>query len=657
MHVPEATRGVDLLSVRAALDDALLGLRAVVDPDVLRHDTESLLSRSLRQLYAALASTGDAQGFKRAVDGALGEAREALARLERSGSRDPGVQGIVERLRVSVSGLASVERIPVGLGVELPRGGIASEVPRALVDEPRLLQLQREVLEPAVALPDPEQVPVVEVDPETPSGSPAPSLEALLAEAHAAAAQSDAPPAPAPEPATPAPAPHPDLATSERLLFGEPLTEEELRLARARGFFEDLGMMGLMRRPVDGAPWRTSANVERRLLARLDAILACGIEVFPQLVRQLGESPLPDPELTWGAILLHGMVSGDDMFDQVIRLFRMSDLSDEVALGSVADALRFLPHPRTDGFLRPLLGAPESSVRRLALRALAHRGTLEPVEALRGTHDPDLGVRREAARALGLTVTPVPDAELSRLLADPDAELLEAGLVAALVRRRPMGARAALQLTQEGRGELGRGAVYAALSTAEDGRRAFQQALAGPASPILTEALGWLGDLEAVEALLRRLEAKDPAAAAALQRITGASLTDAFPDPDYEPEALPFGRGWRPPPPFAVLSDDPEVWRAWWSKHQARVQRGVRMRWGRPFCAEALLWEMDQAPLSAAERRLGHLEAVVRTGGALPLDPTDFVVRQERQVQAWRDFLQQRPGQPPPGSWSTRIGV
>ena len=38
-------------------------------------------------------------------------------------------------------------------------------------------------------------------------------------------------------------------------------------------------------------------------------------------------------------------------------------------------------------------------------------------------------------------------------------------------------------------------------------------------------------------------------------------------------------------------------------------------------------------------------------------DPTDFVDRQERQVAAWRSFIQARPGQPPPGTWSSRIGV
>lgn len=657
MRPPEASEASELLSVRATLDDALLGLRAIKDPKVPVHETASALAQSLKQLYTALAATADAQAFQRGIDGALSEAKRALGTLHQVGSQDAAVQDALARLGVSIATLSTTRRIPLGLDLELPKAGTELPLPWALVDEPRLVELRREVLEPAVPLAARDEVLPPTVDVEAPASGPAPTLAELLAQAKAAAAQLDAPPTSAPQKPTPAPPPPPDLTTSEREIFGEALTEDALRFARARGFLEDLGMMGLIRRPAAGAHWRSPANIERRLLARVDAILACGIQVFPQLVRQLGESPLPDPELTWGAILLHGMVSGDDMFDQVVRLARVADVSEEVALASLADAIRFIPHPKTDGFLRQWLTSQEPPRRRVALHALAHRGTLQPGEALAGTHDSDVAVRREAASALGLSMAPIPDSELSRLLRDSDVDVVRAGLVAALLRRRPFGARAALQLTQEGRGDFARSALYAALSTGDEGRQVLRQALLSSSSSTATEALGWLGEAEAVEPLLQRLEAKDLAAVMALQRVTGASLTDEVPDPEYSPDAMPFGRSWRPPPPFAVLSDKPAVWRDWWTKHRERVPRGARLRWGRPFCSEALLWEMDQAPLSTDDRRLSHLEAVVRTGGALPLNPTDFVVRQERQVQAWGDFLRARPGQPSPGTWSVRMGA
>ncbi len=63
----------------------------------------------------------------------------------------------------------------------------------------------------------------------------------------------------------------------------------------------------------------------------------------------------------------------------------------------------------------------------------------------------------------------------------------------------------------------------------------------------------------------------------------------------------------------------------------------ARTRWGRPFTPEALLWE-DAGPFGPDDRSLSHLELVVRTGReSLAVD--DFVVRQERQVEALRSAL------------------
>jgi hypothetical protein len=172
---------------------------------------------------------------------------------------------------------------------------------------------------------------------------------------------------------------------------------------------------------------------------------------------------------------------------------------------------------------------------------------------------------------------------------------------------------------------------------------------------VLAEALGWLGDLDSVEVLLGWLADGEAAAAGALQRLTGASLTDALPDPIYTtPEEHPFGRTWRPPPPFEVLTADAPVWSAWWAKHRGRAQPGARFRWGRAFTPEAVLWEIDRGPFAPDDRALSHLELVVRTGEMLPLHVDDFVARQEREVEAWRRVA--RSGaQLTAGGWRARL--
>jgi hypothetical protein len=198
--------------------------------------------------------------------------------------------------------------------------------------------------------------------------------------------------------------------------------------------------------------------------------------------------------------------------------------------------------------------------------------------------------------------------------------------------------------------------VYAALAATDAARPVFGRARAGVKDPVLAEALGWLGDLDAVDVLLAWLEQGEPAAARALQRLTGASLTDALPDPTYAtPEEHPFGRSFRPPPPFEVLTADAAVWRAWWTKHRARAQPGLRTRWGRAFSPAALLWEVDEGPFGPEDRTLAWMELVVRTGELQPLHVDDFVARQERELVEWRRVVR-ASATAQAGTWRSRVG-
>ncbi len=67
-----AQRG-DIMVVRALLDDALLGLRAIGDAEVRVRDAERDIAAALLHVYRALATPGDAAAFD-------GESTSALSR-------------------------------------------------------------------------------------------------------------------------------------------------------------------------------------------------------------------------------------------------------------------------------------------------------------------------------------------------------------------------------------------------------------------------------------------------------------------------------------------------------------------------------------------------------------------------------------------------
>jgi len=527
----------------------------------------------------------------------------------------------------------------------------------ATVDEPRLIALEGRAPIPPISFPEAEVPEPIEVDLSAPPDSGI-DVDALMAQAESELAALDAPAQPpAPNEEREAPPPLKNREEIDRELFGEQQEERALLLSRAKGFFEDLSMMGIMRRPGPSELWRSMKSIERRLFARLDAIFACGDWVLPELGKLLQERPVPDPELTWGALLVFGSLSGDDSFEQVLRLVRISDLNDEAMFESVADALSFIPHPRLETELRSWLNGTNASPRRLSLRALGRRRCLATEEALNAAASPDLSVAREGARGLAASASELTQSQLSPLLTHADEQVVVNAIEAALIRRMPAGAARAVSLVSEGRAPFARAAVYAAIGANKDSLAAFKQEIDRKASPVLTEALGWFGHLDFVPYLLSRLKDGDAPAAAALHRITGAALTDDSPQPEYQPDELPFTeKNAAFPPPGLTLTAKAEAWEAWWKEHGARARSGLRYRWGHLFSAADLVWELEEARAAPEERRLAYLELAARAGGSLPFDPADFVSRQERQLQDWKRFVQTHPRAIPPGSWAVGYG-
>jgi hypothetical protein len=545
---------------------------------------------------------------------------------------------------------------------DLPRPERTVPLLLATVREPRLLDLERSILYPSIPLP-----PLAEAEPrEDPSGPPAPApalatdeqMEALLAQAHAAigimdAAEKEEPP----EEAAPPPLGPPDEAALEREYLGVQLEEHDVVLERARTSFEDLAAFGMMRVPQSDEGWLSADRVERRLLARVDAIAACGAWVLPRLVKGLEDLPVPDPDMAWATVFLFGSLAGDDALDQALRVAKASDLDVPEMLSRIADAFALAPHPRIEQALRPWLDDPDAGRRAIAVRALSRRRVLVSEEAARATVDPDPRVVLAGAEALGSALGEVNDRVIAPLLDHEAPEVVRAAIVSATVRKTRQGIRRALELTGDAKGDFADAAVFVAIGGDLDDRKVLEEDRAASGSDVHIEALGWYGDLECVDYVLGRMEAGSPEtkviAAETLQMLTGAGLTTANPAPEYPPDAEPFTVQDSPPEEASPLLVDAKPWASWWARFRGNAQPKKRYRFGHLWSPRDNLWQIANASSRTRTRVFAHLELVARVGGGIPLDVADFVLPQERAIRDWEEYVRARGDRAGDGSWAT----
>lgn len=631
-----------LRTARELLDGALLGLREVEDPSFPFAAAERTLTESLEDVYRAMHAAGDAADARAHAALALEGAREALMLLQRRDSRDEALMALTGLVAQSIGELIRAGQMTFLGTLGIPRPGGRGAVPRASVDLPRSIELPRDVIPPAVVLPKPQSPPapealdIVQGPAPVSSADDMAALRAQSARALEALDADDLPPARPPAAQTPAAQGDRSL---EAALLGVASTRERVLDEHARVFFEELSMMGLMRRPDPGDVWHEMLPVERRLLTRLDAILTIGTWVLPRLVNSLEERPVPDPEMFWGAIFVHGCLVGDDALDAALRVARSADLDDDALFDAVTDALATIPHGGVEGAMDAWRASDEPSLRRAAATVLGRRraGTLDAMLPLLSDADP--GVVRAAAASLERLDGAAPRAVIDGLLVHADTHLAHAGMCFASSRGELRGVLRARDLVAGGNPDHGLAALHLATGCTDEMLDAFRVAMTREGSPVLSEALGWAGLAEAVPYLLDRAGAGDPCALDAVQRITGASLTEDDPEPEVDPDALPFTERAPTPPDEVMLLEDLDAWRRWWREHGRRADPTVRWRHGRPWTLASCVRELADRDASPWERTWAWRELVARTGRAIPFDPAEWVTAQRGQVEAWREYV------------------
>jgi hypothetical protein len=632
---PVSEPGVDAASVRALIDGALVSIAAIKDEEVRVRDAEWEVSSALQLFYRAAAARTDPVVLREAVTAACNHLRSALGALQDSPTMDVAVSAALSSLARALGGLSSPSlRWSGALGDRGPAAAAPPPPVLALDDEPKVLDFARDQLFPVVPLP--EDLVNATGPPRLPAAPPdVPEVLALHARFP--------------------PPPRAFEARAEKAQLGVAIPEPDLLFMQARACFEDLAGLGNNRRPEPDVFWYRP-RTEARLLARVDAIVACGEWVLPRLLKLIEARPVPDPQLVWAALFVCGSLAGPDMRDQMMRLVATVPLKQPPMRMQVADALALVPHPGIDEALRPLLRARESFRREVAVVALGRRGALTIAEALDACNDRSRPVARAAVRALGRTPGDVPPAVWRTLLTSEDEEIAEAAMSAAILHRSELGARRAAELLMEGRAWFGEAGLYAAVGLDErTGFGVMRASAEKQAAMKLITAFGWFGHVEAVPWLIERVGGGKvgEAAVGALHRITGAGLTKDDPEPEYESDDLPFARAPKRPTPVVGLLPDPGAWDAWWRKYRGEARAGTRYRYGHVWAPEDNLWDMEEPTADMTTRRFCYLELVARLGVTLPFDPLHFIGRQQRQIAALRGAVASAGGNAS-GNWPTR---
>jgi hypothetical protein len=584
-----------------------------------------------------------------------------------------GLSGALGSLRDACKELVTSEaRYPL-----VPLAPRAAPLLRAGAFVPPLHSIERASLTPAFRAPPQPDTTLALPLPEIAEPTTFEELRAAAAKVREAAeahAQALAKPASAPEP----PEPEEEVPPGFAYAPPEAIDEAEFVHRWARICVEDVGMLGNQRAPMLGDDWRDAADLERRMIASIDAIAALGPTAIAHVEQLAQDTPAPDPMRIFAVTMIGGCLEGRDALGAAERALARYGAGDPAIAEAFAAALKLAPNPLVPSLLRSFWRSPDPAYRAIATDVLAYRGWLSPTDLETLAVEEDARLFALALPVLATTRHPAFDAALVRALEHDLPDVRAAALDAmALAAHRDAAAAARAAVN----GSLGEGAlVRLAIVGDEDDARFLLARLQASPTPAAAEAAGWAGLLDAVPPLIGLLETGDDDAklhaGAALARLLGATLIDKIdldaeelddtpvhdPDPESPPERHPLAElvsdpRFLPPDPskdtIELPSIDPEKWRAYWAEHGRNLDRKLRTRRGQPHSPSVSLYELDQLPLVLDDRCRLHRELAARTGRFARFEPHDFVAVQEQSLEAWAEHV--RASKARPGSWG-RVG-
>jgi hypothetical protein len=289
------------------------------------------------------------------------------------------------------------------------------------------------------------------------------------------------------------------------------------------------------------------------MMRAIDALAMLGKSALADLEKLVIDAPAKDPSRGFGIAMVLGSFEGRDGLAAIERVIRHLGPAEPGVSASVGAALKLVPHPEIEVWLRTLLHDPIPELRALAIDVMGHRGLLDvkDVDAALASDEP-LVIATALERAAALKAISLAAVTLSWPfgVGAPTAEDAEPD-----VRHDPMViAKMPWAMMQGGLFDADERLERALGSDREDlvllplaiggelsqAKKIFELAQESPTEARIT-ALGYLGlggSLPFLVSVLRdqkNLPVVHRAAATALQKITGADL---FEEVDLPPESL-----------------------------------------------------------------------------------------------------------------------
>jgi hypothetical protein len=613
------------------------------------------LERAIDCLYTTLDSDLESpahlEGLRQATS-ALVEARTLLARAGDPARVEPLKRAVAildsaaARLKPAADEVALLQ---VTGRMSLRRASIEVEIPkprrfRASRGLPQLHSLARSPMRPQVQLD-----PIVPVDEPPAASAPPPKLTLERLEALAKAAAAGTPMA-IPE-LYDDEEPAPDTRPEGPIEYAyEPAIEEREVVRRlARAALEDIAALSALRHPIPTETWLDQAPFEQRLLNNIDYFASLGGNALAMVPLYHAESDVPDPARAFAVALALGCVEGFDTAYAAVATFKQSPPEE---FPGWVEGWWLAPNPAIDEALADLLGHPKTRLAGVALDVLAARGSLPPDAPgwLLERHDPELTAK--LARALGRCLPKERAIQLLKpLLRGPADDETHLTVLESLLRRGWSRAREAcrqLVSSREGKPRADAARLLALSGQPDDAPLLVEVAAAAP-SPRLARALGRFGHVTMVPQLMAWLAADDdklvPAAAEALDRITGAGLRETVEEPwdiELPPEAQQMEGIPHPTRKVVKVVTDPPTWEGWWAREGARFEQMTKWRGGRPFAPIQIVDELEAKETPPDAREEAALEVAIATGVTSPFSPRDWVARQRRHLAELREVVRDR---------------
>lgn len=194
-------------------------------------------------------------------------------------------------------------------------------------------------------------------------------------------------------------------------------------------------------------------------------------------------------------------------------------------------------------------------------------------------------------------------------------------------------------------------------------RTMLDYATQGEITPEWLLGLGLLGDTSTVDILISALPVDELAesAALALNLITGAEIyEEAFvaetldEDELFEEEREKLKKGESlPPPGYSInrVTQNPEVWSAWWEENKPRFNPGMRYRTGKPYSPAGLLENLLSPKNPRRLRQLAYEEMVTRYGVDFPFEADMPVKKQKQALGKYMEWMNSQDNRFQAGRW------